>query len=109
MNIKIFSLEDRVQRFVENLLSSKATEFYLKGINKLPDKWQEVIKNDGEYIIDRDLFIVKLMLNKFCFYLNWNYLWLISIFPCLQCPVDIEFDFIIRKNNISYFVIIIFF
>ena len=31
---------------VENL-SSKIAEFYLRGINKIPDKWQEVIQNDA--------------------------------------------------------------
>ena len=30
--------------FVENLLSSKAAEFYKREINKLPDKWQKVIQ-----------------------------------------------------------------
>ena len=35
-------------KFVENLLRVKPAEFYLKGINKLPDKWQEVIQDNGE-------------------------------------------------------------
>ena len=46
------SQEDQMKMFVENLLSSKASEFYLRGRNKLTDKWQEVIQNNGEYTID---------------------------------------------------------
>ena len=38
--------------FAKNLLSTKASEFYLKAINKLPDKWQEVIQNNVKYTID---------------------------------------------------------
>ena len=48
---KIFS-QDQVKTFVENFLSSKSTEFYLRGINKLLDKWREVIQDNGEYPID---------------------------------------------------------
>ena len=44
LNGKKFSLEDQVKMFAENFLSSKPAEFYLRGINKLPDKRQELIK-----------------------------------------------------------------
>ena len=37
LNDKRFSQEDQVKRFVENFLSSKPAEFYLIGINKLPE------------------------------------------------------------------------
>ena len=43
----------------ENFLSSKPAEFYVRGINDLPDKWQEVIQNNGVYDIDW-YFIVEL-------------------------------------------------
>ena len=43
--------EDQVKMFVENLLSLKPGEFYLREINKLPDKWPEVIQNNGRYTI----------------------------------------------------------
>ena len=46
------SQEDQVKMFVERLFSSKPEEFFLNGIKKLPGKWQEVIWNNGEYIID---------------------------------------------------------
>ena len=37
--------------FVENFLSLRAAEFYLRKINKLPDKCQRAIQNNGDYII----------------------------------------------------------
>ena len=43
--------QDQVKMFVENL-SLKPAESYLKGINKLPDKWQGVIQNNGDYTND---------------------------------------------------------
>ena len=49
---KNFGNEDQVREFVENFFMSKAVEFYAKGMEELPDKWQQVIANDGEYIID---------------------------------------------------------
>ncbi len=47
-----FYQEDQVKTFMENFLRLKPAEFYLRGINKLSDKWQEVIQNNGEYNID---------------------------------------------------------
>ena len=38
--------------FVENFLSLKPAEFYLRKINNLPDKWQEVSQNNSKYTID---------------------------------------------------------
>ena len=35
-----------------NFLGLQATEFYLRGINKLPDKWKEMIQNNGKYTIN---------------------------------------------------------
>ena len=40
-----------MKTFMENSLSSKLAEFYLRGTEKLPDRWQEVIKNNGKYTI----------------------------------------------------------
>ena len=50
---------------MENFLSSKAAEVYLKGINKLQDK--EVTQNRGNYTIAWNQFIVKLFMNKLYF------------------------------------------
>ena len=47
---KTFSQEHQVKMFLEKL-SLKVAEFYLRGINNLPDKWQDVIQNNGKYTI----------------------------------------------------------
>ena len=52
--------QDHVKMFVKNLLSSKQAELYLRGISKLPDKWQEEIQNNGKYSTEWNSFIVKL-------------------------------------------------
>ena len=46
------SNEDQVREFVENVFMSKPAKFYANGNEELPDKWQQVIANDGKYIID---------------------------------------------------------
>ena len=38
LNDKTFSQEDQMKTFLENFLSLKPAEIYLRGINKLPDK-----------------------------------------------------------------------
>ena len=48
---------------VENL-STKPAEFYLKGIDNQPVKWQVWIQNNGEYTIGENVFIVYLSMNK---------------------------------------------
>ena len=50
--------------FVENIFNSKPAKFYLRGINKLPDNWQEVIQNNGGCTIDWNQFVVRLLMNK---------------------------------------------
>ena len=51
LNDKKISQKDQVKMFVENL-GLKSSEFYLIGINKLNDKWQEVTQINGKYTID---------------------------------------------------------
>ena len=40
------------KNFCKNYFTLKPAEFYLRGNENLPVKWQEVIKNNGEYAID---------------------------------------------------------
>ena len=49
--VKRFSQDDQVKSLVENFLSRKLCEFYLKRIN-LANNWKEMIKINGEYTID---------------------------------------------------------
>ena len=51
LNNKRFSQEDQIKTILENSLSSRPAGFFLRVIIKLPDKWEEVIPNNGEYTI----------------------------------------------------------
>ena len=64
LNDKNFPQEDQIKTFVENSLNRKPAKFYFWGINKQPDKWQEVIQNNNEYTFDWNWFMVKLYMNK---------------------------------------------
>ena len=48
----LWMIKNFLKNIVENSLSSKPAEFYLRGINNLPDKWQEVIQNNSKYTTD---------------------------------------------------------
>ena len=56
--------KDHVKTLVENFLTLKLAEFYLRRTNKLPDKWQELVQYNREFTIDWNWFIVKLFRNK---------------------------------------------
>ena len=43
---------DDVRVHLETYFTSKPTEFYKQGINTLSERWQKVLDNDGNYIID---------------------------------------------------------
>lgn len=47
-----FKNADDVRTRLESYFSSKDTEFYGRGIETLPTRWQKVLDNDGNYIID---------------------------------------------------------
>ena len=51
----------------------KPAEFYAKGIKELPDKWQQVIANDGKYIIDYGTIVIFLLKIKLI-YKNGSFL-----------------------------------
>ncbi|CAK9827516.1 Mariner Mos1 transposase [Anthophora retusa] len=40
------------QNFLNDFFSQKTTEFYKKGIFKLPERWQKVINENGQYVIN---------------------------------------------------------
>ena len=58
---------------MENFLSSKPAEFYLRKNNKLPAKWQKVIQNNGEYTFNWNWLIVELFMNKLQFTKRENF------------------------------------
>ena len=51
-NVKHIFQEYQVKTCVENFMSWKPAKFYLRGINKLLDRWQKETQNNVEYTID---------------------------------------------------------
>ena len=40
---------EEVRKWVDNWLASKPSSFYREGITKLPERWEKVISNNGQY------------------------------------------------------------
>lgn len=47
-----FTSLEEIQDQLSTFFNSKPAEFYNKGIQMLPDRWKQVIVNEGNYIID---------------------------------------------------------
>jgi len=45
------SLIEHLRRELTNWFESKDDEFYERGIDLLPERWQECVENDGEYFV----------------------------------------------------------
>ena len=45
-----FRNAEEVRKWVDDWIASKDEDFFKRGINKLPRRWEEVIANDGQYI-----------------------------------------------------------
>lgn len=45
-----FQNAQEVRKLVDNWIASKDEEFFRGRINQLPEGWQEVLVNDGQYI-----------------------------------------------------------
>ena len=45
-----FKNAEEVKKWVDDWIASKDEDFFARGIRKLPERWLEVIANDGEYI-----------------------------------------------------------
>ena len=43
--------EWELKKFLQDFFSSKSQEFYANGILSLPKRWQQVLDNNGAYII----------------------------------------------------------
>jgi hypothetical protein len=44
-----FRNAEEVRKLVDEWISSKDDSFYRRGIQLLPEKWQKVVENDGQY------------------------------------------------------------
>lgn len=49
---KNFANRKLLETDLKHFFESKPPEFYITGINELPDRWRKVIAMDGEYIVD---------------------------------------------------------
>jgi histone-lysine N-methyltransferase SETMAR len=48
-----FNDESGLKHYIQTFFDSKSPDFYSSGIRKLPIKWQEVINNNGSYVIKK--------------------------------------------------------
>lgn len=48
---KTFCHENQIQEFF-GIIFNRKKGFYSKGIEELPDKWQDTLANNGKYIIE---------------------------------------------------------
>jgi len=49
---QIFSSNEDVQNHLETFFASKDQNFYERGIMLLPERWQKVLDQNGQYVID---------------------------------------------------------
>ena len=47
-----FKSEDDAKAHLDQFVTSRIAEFWKYGIFNLPDRWQEVLDNNGNYILD---------------------------------------------------------
>jgi len=52
LNGKTFASEDLIKQHIDKFLAEKDGKFYEYGIMKLLGRWQKVIEQNGQYIID---------------------------------------------------------
>ena len=52
LNGQTFQNDDEIEEFLGNWFANLEPDFFRRGIQKLPDRWREIIANGGEYIID---------------------------------------------------------
>ena len=55
LNEKVFNDFDEIKSGIEEFIKSKPPEFFRNGIEKLVTKWQQVIDNDRQYLINYNL------------------------------------------------------
>jgi len=41
-----------IQKYLEDFFAQKSRGFYENGIISLPERWQKIIDQDGQYILD---------------------------------------------------------
>ena len=52
LNGKIFRSQEQGRQAIEEFFESTPTAFYMDGIHKLPEGWEKIIMNYGDFIIN---------------------------------------------------------
>jgi hypothetical protein len=47
-----FNDDAELQNWLNDFFAAKPADFIKRGIKKLPERWEAVVNNGGEYIID---------------------------------------------------------
>ena len=55
---------DTAEAHLDKFFNNKPQKFYTDGIIKLSEKWQKVIDNNGQYVLDKILFLIKMFCSK---------------------------------------------
>jgi len=43
---------EEIRKYIDDLIASKPVSFYRQGIRKLPERWQKIVDENGEYFAD---------------------------------------------------------
>ncbi|UYV77321.1 hypothetical protein LAZ67_15000497 [Cordylochernes scorpioides] len=57
-----FDDEEDLKPWLNNFFDTRPDDFWRNGINKLVERWEEVVNNNGEYIIDQLIVIINVFL-----------------------------------------------
>ncbi|KZC14856.1 Histone-lysine N-methyltransferase SETMAR, partial [Dufourea novaeangliae] len=52
LNGKKFASLEAVKNHISSFFNSKPKSFYDRGIRMLPERWEKIVENNGNYIID---------------------------------------------------------
>jgi histone-lysine N-methyltransferase SETMAR len=47
-----FNNDAELQNWLDDLFTAKPADFFKRGIENLPERWETVLNNGGEYVID---------------------------------------------------------
>jgi hypothetical protein len=51
-NLRGVSFDTQLQNWLDDFFTAKPADFFKHGIENLPEQWEAVVNNGGEYIID---------------------------------------------------------
>ena len=49
LSVQHFENYEMTNNCIESFIESKGKEFFERGIRALPERWQKVLENDGQY------------------------------------------------------------